>query len=430
MKVRKIQAIFLFTLFTFVSSFCLSLQSAVGQTAAELQTKIDSQNQAIKDLEREIATYQSQLTTLSAQKDTLGNAIKILTLESKKLSADIKVSEGKISATNLRLETLGASIQKTSLTIGDLKNAIAKSIAEMREMDNQNVDQVLLAGKNISDIWHYAGAQTSFRISLQEKTGQLFDTKQQLVVNQSEVEKAKNELLRLRSNLQDQKKINQKTQAQENALLAATKNQEASYQKLVTQKSAQKAQLENDLRDYESRLKYVLNPSLLPPSGSSPFIWPLDRIVITQLFGKTTAAARLYVSGSHNGVDFGASIGTPVKALASGVVVGSGNTDIACPGASYGNWVFIKYDNGLASVFGHLSLVKAATGARVGTGEVVAYSGATGYATGPHLHVSVFPRDGVSISSFPSKACPGRTITIPTAAINAYLDPMNYFPKR
>ena len=116
-------------------------------------------------------------------------------------------------------------------------------------------------------------------------------------------------------------------------------------------------------------------------------------------------------------------------AMGTGVVIGEGNSDLACKGASYGNWIFIKYDNGLSAVFGHLSLIKAKVGQQVQSGDIVAYTGATGYATGPHLHVSVWPSDGVHITSFPSQACPGRTITIPTAAANAYLDPMIYFPK-
>ena len=230
--------------------------------------------------------------------------------------------------------------------------------------------------------------------------------------------------------MKDQKAINAKTQAQKNSLLKSTKDQEANYQKLVATKQKTKKQLEADLNTYESQLKYVLNPKSIPSAGSSPFIWPLDKVVITQLFGKTESSGRLYVSGTHNGVDFGAPTGTPVKAMANGTVAGTGNADLACPGASYGNWVFIKYDNGLASVYGHLSLIKTSKGARVYTGDIVAYSGATGYATGPHLHVSVFPNDGVNVNSFPSQACPGRTITIPTAAANAYLDPMLYLPKK
>ncbi|MEI8130085.1 MAG: peptidoglycan DD-metalloendopeptidase family protein [bacterium] len=400
-----------------------------ADTASDLTNKIADQNTAISNLEKEIAGYQQQLTLLGKNKNTLANTIQTLNLESKKLNADIKVTEGKIAAENLTLESLGSSIQKTGDNIVDLKIALAKSLHEMQIDDKNSVIQSLISKQSFSALWHYNEARSAFRTGIRERTGQLSTTKNALVNHQTEVQKAKNVLLSLEAQLQDQKAINTKTQSQKNALLKLTKNQETNYQKIVAQKLVLKTQMESDLHDYESKLKYVLNPSLLPSSGSTTFIWPLDKVIITQLFGRTVSAARLYVSGSHNGVDFGAPVGTPVKAMAIGTVIGSGNTDTACPGASYGNWVFIKYDNGLSSVYGHLSLVKAASGTRVLPGDVVAYSGATGYATGPHLHVSVFPNDGVAIHSFPSKACPGKTITIPTAATNAYLDPMLYLPK-
>jgi murein DD-endopeptidase MepM/ murein hydrolase activator NlpD len=116
--------------------------------------------------------------------------------------------------------------------------------------------------------------------------------------------------------------------------------------------------------------------------------------------------------------------------MAEGVVVGLGNTDTACPRASYGMWLFIKYDNGLSSLFGHLSVIKVHPGDRVSTGDIVAYSGMTGYATGPHLHLTIIAADAGSIQSFPSKACSGKTYTAPVAALNAYLDPMLYLPKK
>ncbi len=402
---------------------------ALADTASDLSSKISDQNTAISNLEKEIAGYQQQLTLLGQNKNTLANTIQTLNLESKKLNADIQVTEGKISAENLTLSSLGSSIQKTGDNITDLRIALAKSLHEMQIDDKHTVIQSLLSEHSFSALWHYNEERSAFRVGIRERTGQLATTKNALITHQTEVQKAKNILVDLENQLQDQKTINQKTQSQKNALLKLTKNQETNYQKIVAQKQALKTQMESDLHDYESKLKYVLNPSLLPSSGSTPFIWPLDKVIITQLFGKTIAAARLYVTGSHNGVDFGAPVGTPVKAMAIGTVIGSGNTDTACPGASYGNWVFIRYDNGLSSVYGHLSLVKAGSGSRVLPGDIVAYSGSTGYATGPHLHVSVFPNDGVGIHSFPSKACPGRTITIPTAATNAYLDPMLYLPK-
>ena len=127
---------------------------------------------------------------------------------------------------------------------------------------------------------------------------------------------------------------------------------------------------------------------MIPKTLGRLFSWPLDKVVITQLFGKTSASARLYVSGTHNGVDFGTKIGTPVKALAEGVISGAGDTDLTCKGASFGRWILIKFDNGLAATYGHLSVISVTEGQKVAAGDIIGYSGNTGYSTGPHLHIS------------------------------------------
>ena len=189
---------------------------------------------------------------------------------------------------------------------------------------------------------------------------------------------------------------------------------------------ALKESLEKELHDYESTLKFILDPSSIPPRGSKVFTPPLDSMFITQQFGKTSASGRLYASGTHNGTDFRASVGTRVKAMGNGVVAGTGNTDLTCPGASFGKWILIRYQNGLASTYGHLSLIAVSKGDTVTAGQLVGYSGNTGYSTGAHLHVSVYASSGVNVETRPSKSCSGRVYTMPLAAINAYLDPMDY----
>jgi murein DD-endopeptidase MepM/ murein hydrolase activator NlpD len=154
--------------------------------------------------------------------------------------------------------------------------------------------------------------------------------------------------------------------------------------------------------------------------------WPLEQVFITQYFGKTFEAARLYVSGTHNGIDLRASPGTPVKAAASGEIIGSGDTDLVCRGASYGRWVLIRHYNGLSTLYAHLSLIKVASGQKVVVGDFIGYSGQSGYATGPHLHFSVFATLGVRIDKLASRTCPGAVFTLPLAPPNAYLDPMQY----
>jgi murein DD-endopeptidase MepM/ murein hydrolase activator NlpD len=159
--------------------------------------------------------------------------------------------------------------------------------------------------------------------------------------------------------------------------------------------------------------------------------WPLDSVRITQYFGNTpfaTANPQIYSGHGHSGVDLAASPGTPVKAARSGVVLGTGNTDLTCPGASFGKWVFIKHDNGLSTLYAHLATILVSQGDMVQTGQLVGYSDTTGYATGPHLHFGVYASGGSEIASFPSSSCKGKTYTMPVGDLSAYLNPLSYLP--
>ena len=89
-----------------------------------------------------------------------------------------------------------------------------------------------------------------------------------------------------------------------------------------------------------------------------------------------------WVSGSHTGLDFAAPKGTPVVAAAGSRVVQAGRA------GPYGNLVVIDH-GGVTTHYAHLSSVHVAADDEVGTGHQVGTVGATGNATGPHLHFEV-----------------------------------------
>ncbi|WP_371407714.1 M23 family metallopeptidase [Kribbella sp. NBC_00662] len=93
----------------------------------------------------------------------------------------------------------------------------------------------------------------------------------------------------------------------------------------------------------------------------------------------------------HDGTDFRAPCGTPVRAAADGVV-----TDKYYNGG-YGNRLFVSHGvmdgRSITTVYNHLSKYKAHVGERVRRGEIIAWSGTTGYSTGCHLHFMVY-QDG------------------------------------
>ncbi len=397
-----------------------------AQNTQELQNKIAEKNSDISRLEQEIQAYQRELDGLSKQKSSLNGSIKSLDLTKKKLIANIRITESKIAKTNLKIQSLSNDITTKQNSITNNTDAIASDIKKTSENEDASLVESILGAENFTNIWNDLDNRITLREKLIDQIAQLREVKGELEDTRDETIDAKNELVGLKSELADQKKIVEQNTKEKQKLLSQTKNNEANYQKILLDRLAQKDALEKELREYESQLTYILDPSKLPSAGV--LSWPLDYVYVTQLFGKTVSSKRLYASGSHSGVDFRAAVGTPVKAMGGGVVAGVGDTDTMCPGASFGKFVFIKYDNGLSSAFGHLSLIRATAGQRVNRGEVVAYSGNTGYSTGPHLHVTVYAPNAAEIRTFPSKSCPGRTLTQPLAATNGYLDPMYYLP--
>jgi len=407
--------------------FLVFFSISFAQTANEIRNKIDVKNLDIEKLEQEIKAYQNELDSLGKQKSSLFISIKQLDITRKKLIASISVTENKIEKTNLKIQSLGYQIVNKENSISSNTKAVISWLKTINEFDAVNLAQILLSKNNFTSIWNEMDAIISVNEKVKEKIIELKEIKVELEDTRTETQKAKSELIRLKNELTDEKKIVNQNTAQKNKLLKETKNSEANYQKLVKDRLAKKLALEQELRDYESKLKFILDPSTLPKAGV--LSWPLSDVYITQQFGKTVAAKRLYASGSHSGVDFRASVGTPVKAMADGVVLGFGDTDTTCSGASFGKWILVEYGNGLSSAYGHLSLIKVNAGQKVSRGEIIGYSGATGHVTGPHLHITVYASTAVKIQTLPSKSCVGKTLTQPLAAVNAYLDPMYYLPK-
>ena len=83
---------------------------------------------------------------------------------------------------------------------------------------------------------------------------------------------------------------------------------------------------------------------------------------------------------AHNGVDYGAPTGTPVRSVADSVVESAGRQN------GYGNVVQLLHGNGKSTLYAHLSRIDVRKGQHVEQGQRIGAVGATGWATGPHLH--------------------------------------------
>lgn len=414
---------FVFAVFIFWGP---SNRQASSQNVDKLKEDINNHSEKIKQLEQEIKVYEKEIEVVGKQASSLQTAVKTLDINQKKITTEIKKTETNIEKTNLNIEKLGDEISSIEVKIGSNSKAVQKSIRELDQKENRSLVEIFLSSQSLAEALGEYDTSVQFQTKVREQSEDLSNYKEELGGKKQETELEKKSLLGLKSELGDKNQILEINKKEKTSLLTQTKSKETEYKNMLSLAQAEKEKFEKELFNFESQLKRAIDPSSFPTSGKGILSYPLDNIVVTQYFGKTVDAKKLYVSGTHNGIDFRATRGTPVKSAASGVVKGVGNTDAQKGCYSYGQWVLIEHPNGLTTLYAHLDLIKVAAGQNVSTGDVIGYSGKTGYATGPHLHFTVYASQGVEIQRYSSsKNC--KNVDIPIAPSNGYLDPMLYF---
>lgn len=396
----------------------------------ELKTKIEEKNKQKKRIEQEIAEYEQKAIEAGKDAKTLEGTVKTLNITKQKIETDIKATENRIDIANLSIEKLGIEITNTQERIQTNTDAISSAFRKIDVAEETSFVETILANNNVSALWDEVETLLRFQIGVKKNINELRILRKDFQSKKSEKEKNKKELLNTKSELKDQNELIESNKEEKAQLLSTTKNKESNYKKILAEKKALGESFAKELLDFESQLKLAIDPKSIPSAGIGVLFWPLDKVFVTQYFGETSFAlkTKAYNGKGHNGVDFQAAPGSRVKAALDGIVEGTGDTDRTCKGASFGKWVFIRHNNGLATLYAHLSLIKAVEGQTVRTGDVIGYSGNTGYSTGPHLHFSVYASQGVKIIDRQSisRGCVGKTYHMPIADLRAYLNPMLY----
>ncbi len=141
--------------------------------------------------------------------------------------------------------------------------------------------------------------------------------------------------------------------------------------------------LRNLLQGLESRLRYVRKDVERREAlaSATPSIWPAHGWLTGTFGGRSDPFTG--ETGYHQGLDISLEKGSPVYATADGTV------EAAAYNGDYGNLIILRHGFGLTTRYGHLSGFNVKAGQTIKRGEVIGFVGATGRATGPHLHYEI-----------------------------------------
>ncbi len=429
-RTRHVAAFFLGLIL--LPSFFGGAGYVAAQTELEkLQAQIAERSGRLTEIDAEIKKFEAALKEVGAEKDTLQKAINQLELERRKVQADISYTQNQITAADLTINKLTLEISDTERRIKNSQEAIGGILREMRTLDEETLIEVLLRQNNLAEFWNEVESLETVKSSIADRAEALkslrvtLDSKRSLSAEEREL------LASLKEQYDDQQEILVSNKNSQEFLLQQTRNEEKEYQKMLADKKAARDTLLAEVSNIESQIKFILDPNTIPTKGTAVFRWPLINPYITQYFGYTKfALSGAYNGSAHNGVDMGAPVGTKIYAPLTGTVRNIGDTDQVRGCYSWGKWILIDHPNGLSSMFAHLSQISVSPGQKVNTGDIVGYVGNTGYSTGPHLHYTVYVSDGVKVQQFnqyKSVTSCGAALS-PFAAIEAYVNPMDYLP--
>ena len=398
---------------------------AAAQTTEVLQAQMEDTSAQIKKIQEEIKRLESQLTTTTAQKQTLQTTVKGLDLQIQKLQKSLSVTQSQIAAKDKDIQSLGSTIHTTEGKIGTSQDQVATTLRKLDELTEDSMVAALLGEGTLASFFDQAISLATVRNELKNHIDDLAALKANLSTSKLTAEQKRQQLAALKNDLADQQKGVSVVRSTQSTLLTQTKNQEAEYQAMIAKKKAEQASFEEALIALARSLAPA-DPSTAPPPQRGLIGWPLGSVRITQYFGNTAfAASGGYNGQGHNGVDFAAAIGTPVKAVMGGTVLDV-NQGVA-PMCQYGKWVLVKHPNGLTSLYAHLSSISVSKGQAVAQGQTLGLSGNTGYATGPHLHLTLYVSSAVTFKNYTCNS--GAVAYIPIAPLNAYLNPFSYLPQ-
>lgn len=373
--------------------------ASAQSTSTDIQVQIKERTDRLSQLNQEIQSAQSTLNQVQKQKSSLQTELKKLDTSIHSLDLSIQADGVATQKLGLEIGSLQDQLQVIAQSIRAKQNTVADLFRSMQRADEQNTLVTLLSGRSLADALLEVQSLQSLRNEFSSEVEKLNQLSAGYHQKLGQVSEKKSEVELHQENLQNRKVIVEDQKSVKQAVLAETKNQESVYQEKLAKLKAEQDALEDEIDRMEGQLNKNFNPNVLPPKGSGILAWPLADVRFTQRYGQRS---RLYRGKPHNGADFAASIGTPVFAAADGTVIAADNNDRSTfRKYQYGRYILLKHPNNLATLYAHLSRQVVSSGQTVKRGELIGYSGSTGYSTGPHLHFGLYWGPSVSLKAIP-----------------------------
>ena len=338
------------------------------------------------DKKSELNSIKEKQKAAEAEKGEIVNELEQYNTKIVSLNTEISNAQNEIDKKQAEIDELNGKIEEMQTKIDDRKSGMSKRLRTMYKNGSVGFIDIILDSRNFSELLSnlsmlqkiYKSDRSTLN-SLEKISKELNHTKKELrsvqhamASSQSELKNKKGELDKVTAQLEAKA-----AKIDENLAIFNQQAESLSSQILAEQQAAAQSN-----QNTSGDSGYSGGGGGVVTNGPVNLRWPVAK-VITSPFGNRIGLEQYGIF--HTGTDLGVPSGTPVRAAAAGRVMNlSGWYQ-----QGYGWGVFIDHGNGVVTVYGHNSALTVSPGQYVQQGDVIALSGQTGWATGPHVHYEV-----------------------------------------
>ena len=360
-------------------SLMMSLSLSLAYTGSIYATDKKSELNSIKEKQR----------AAEAEKGEIVNELEQYNTKIVSLNTEITNAQSEIDKKQAEINELNGKIDEMQAKIDDRKSGMSKRLRTMYKNGSVGFIDIILDSRNFSELLSnlsmlqkiYKSDRSTLN-SLEKISKELNNTKKELNAAQQAMARSQRELKNKKGELDKvSAQLESKAAKIDENLAIFNQQAESLSSQIAAELAAQQQQVPVDNGGGSSGggssgggTSYV---------GTGGMISPVSNYVVTSEFGNRVGLEQY--GTFHGAIDLACPMNTPVVASDSGRVMNL----TGWYQQGYGWGVFIDHGNGIVTAYGHNSALVVSPGQYVQKGQIIAYSGMTGWATGPHVHFEV-----------------------------------------
>lgn len=383
------------------TAFAAKSSSELKSELNELEQKAEAIRKKREELKKQQQENASQTKDIVQQKMEIDEQISLLHEEIENTNAQIQSYSLLISAKQKELDE-AQSRQK------ELNEKYLLRIRTMEESGQVQYWSVIFKARSFSDLLDRINMISEIAAADQAMMQELDDVAKEIQTAQEDLAAEKESLQNEKDRLAESQVELDEKRAENDELLRKLKSEadkldalEEKYDDEKQRVSDEIAQAEKEYNEAkqreeeERRRQEEANKPTNPTTPTNPggddkpstATWrrPVSTLIITSRYGyRGTHPVTGKPNDFHNGVDLAMPEGSPIYATRSGTVTMARLSD------SWGNQVVINHGDGYSSMYAHMLRYVVSVGDTVQQGQIIGYLGMTGWATGPHLHFTIY----------------------------------------